>query len=223
MERETDIFAKQGFGRRLGFGRTIGLLIVDFVNGFTDPDLFGGGNIAEAIAQTEGLLTACRRANLPIAYTRIVFETDASDHNLLTEKVPSMARLTEQAPASQVVDELAPRAGERVVRKRLPSAFFGTDLAAWYTARGVDTLLITGCTTSGCVRASVLDALCSGYRPIVVTDCVGDRAIGPHEANLFDLGQKYADLMTCDEVLAVLQSGARRHQSSANLDTSLTE
>ena len=206
MENETDVYTRQGFGRRLGFGRSIGLLIIDFVNGFNDPALFGGGNIREAIARTTTLLAACRQAGLPIVHTRIVFEADGSDHNLLVHKVPAMSCLTESAMESQIVEELAPATGELILRKRVPSAFFGTNLAAWYTARGVDTLLIAGCTTSGCVRASVTDALCSGYRPIVVTDCVGDRSLGPHAANLFDLGQKSADLMTRDDVLAVLAS-----------------
>jgi maleamate amidohydrolase len=215
MNEELDVYKQQGFGQRLGFGRSVGLLIIDFVIGFKDPAVLGGGNIPDAIARTVGLLDACRAADLPIAHTRIVFEMDGSDHNLFTMKAPSLIGLTESASASQIVPELAPMAGELVLRKRLPSAFFGTTLAAWYTSKGVDTLLVAGCTTSGCVRASVVDALCSGYRPIVVTDCVGDRALGPHEANLFDLGQKSADLMTRNEVvdaLASLQGWCAQHE-----------
>jgi maleamate amidohydrolase len=209
MNAELDVYKRQGFGRRLGFGRRVGLLIVDFVNGFKDPSVFGGGNIADAIECTVSLLDACRGAGLPVAHSRIVFADDGSDHNLFTAKVPSLARLTEAAQESQIVTELAPRPGEFVVRKRLPSAFFGTDLAPWFTARAIDTLLIAGCTTSGCIRASVLDAMCCGFRPIVVTDCVGDRALGPHEASLFDLGQKYADLMPREEAIQALVAHER--------------
>jgi maleamate amidohydrolase len=92
------------------------------------------------------------------------------------------------------------------VRKTQASAFFNTGLSAWLTQRRVDTVVITGCTTSGCVRATVVDALSHNYRPIVATDCVGDRAMAPHEANLFDMGQKYADLMSCDEIIQALQA-----------------
>lgn len=206
MSEMLDVYSRQGFGATLGWGRSIGLLIVDFVNGFNDPDAFGGGNIPAAIDCTVGLLDACRQAALPIVHTRVVFEADGSDLNLFARKVPSIAALTEGAAGSQIVPELTPAPGEWVLRKRLASAFFGTNLAAWYTAAGVDTLLVAGCTTSGCVRASVTDALSSGLRPIVVTDCVGDRALAPHEANLFDMGQKSADLMNRDEVLRMLRS-----------------
>ncbi len=209
MSADLDIYKRQRFGQRLGLGRRVGLLVVDFVNGFNDPALFGGGNIGPAIERCVGLLGACRGMALPIAFTRIVFEADGSDHNLFVAKVPTLGQLTEAAPASQVVPALAPERGELVVRKRLPSAFFGTDLAAWFTTRSVDTLLIAGCTTSSCVRARVLDAMCHGFRPIVVADCVGDRALGPHEANLFDLGQKYADLLRRDEAIEALAAHAR--------------
>jgi maleamate amidohydrolase len=114
-----------------------------------------------------------------------------------------MITLKEDLPSSQIVDVLEPVPGELVVRKNVPSAFFGTSLAPWLTQRGVQTLLVAGAVTSGCVRASVVDAMCWGFRPLVVTDCVGDRAMGPHEANLFDMGQKYAILMDRDSALTV--------------------
>lgn len=217
MSSDREVYSRQSFGHRIGIGQRLGLLIIDFVNSFNDPAVFGGGNIGAAIARTVTLLAACREAGLPIVHTRVVFEADGSDLNMFARKVPALAALTETAHGSQIVPELAPVSGEFVLRKRLPSAFFGTDLAAWYTSAAVDTLLIAGCTTSGCVRASVTDALASGFRPIVVTDCVGDRALGPHEANLFDIGQKSADLMSCAEVLHVLADmhgvGATLHQA----------
>ena len=119
-------------------------------------------------------------------------------------KVPRLLTLTDSNPASDFVPDLMPVKGEIVIRKRLPSAFFGTDLAGMLMAKGVDTLIIAGCTTSGCVRASTLDAMCHGFRPMVVSDCVGDRAEGPHKASLFDLGKKYADVMTRAEAFAQL-------------------
>ena len=195
MGSERDIYQAQGFGNSLGVGAAPALLIVDFVNGFADAEVFGGGNIPDAIAATRPLLDLARRLEWPVATTRIVFADDASDANVFTAKVPSLLGLTEESAIGQVVPELAPAPGELIVRKRHPSAFFGTDLAQWLTGRRADTLFVAGCTTSGCVRASVIDAMCHGFRPVVVTDCVGDRALGPHEANLFDMGQKCADLM----------------------------
>lgn len=204
MASDTDIYESQNFGNRLGFGEKPALLIVDFVNGFTDPAKFGGGNIGEAIEATAPLLARCRAAGAPVAHTRVVFADDGADANLMCLKVPALTSLTEDAPESRIVDALAPRPGEIVVRKRVPSAFFGTDLAPALARHRVDTVMVAGCTTSGCVRASVLDALCHGFRPMVVRDCVGDRALGPHEANLFDMGQKYADIVTSAEAMAAL-------------------
>lgn len=201
---DLDVYTRQGFGNRSGFGERPALVIVDFVNGFADPDQFGGGNIATAIERTSELLSVARRHKLPVAYTRVVYADDGSDHGVFCVKAPGLKTLTETANASQVVPRLAPGVGDYVLRKTQPSAFFGTNFANWLISRRVDTLLVTGCTTSGCVRATVIDAMSYNFRTIVVSDGVGDRAIGPHEANLFDMGQKYADLHTAAEVIAHL-------------------
>ena len=213
---ELDVYKKQGFGNSSGFGQRPSLLIVDFVNGFAMPDQFGGGNIAEAIANTKRLLAACRKLKIPIAYTRVVYTDDGADHGIFTLKAPSLKKLTETSPLSQVVDDLKPQAGEYIVRKTMPSAFFGTNYLNWLIQHRVDTILHTGCTTSGCVRASVIDGLSYNFRNVVVKDCVGDRALAPHEANLFDMEQKYADLTTADELIPVLQDVvARRNTAEA--------
>ncbi len=201
---DPDIYQRQGYGGSVGFGTSPALLVVDFVNGFIDPDQFGGGNIAAAAAQSAELLDAVRRAGIPVIFTRMVFAEDRSDVGMFCLKATGLPQLTEQAPAGQIVDQLAPRPGELIVRKQQASAFFDTGLAANLIARHVDTVIVAGCTTSGCVRASVVDAVSYNFRPIVVTDCVGDRALGPHDANLFDMNQKYADLMVCAEVTARL-------------------
>ena len=209
MNDELEIFEKQGFGHSLGLGERPSLCIVDFVVGFDDAGALGGGNIHAAIERTAALLAFCREQAYPIAHTRVVFADDGSDHNLLSDKVPALKDLTETAANSQIVPSLTPQAGELVVRKRNASAFFQTDYGGWLALQGADSLLVAGCTTSGCVRATVVDALGYGYKPIVVTDCVGDRAIGPHDASLFDMGQKYADLMTADEVMVALGRSKR--------------
>ncbi len=201
---ELDIYRRQGFGKESGFGDRPALLLVDFVNGFTDPDQFGGGNILDAVTNTKALLAKAREASLPVAFTRVVYAADGSDAGVFCLKVPALRSLTEDAPESQVVSDLAPARGEHVVCRIQPSAFFGTGLAEKLVAHHVDTVLVAGCTTSGCVRASVVDSMSHNFRTVVVTDCVGDRAEAPHQASLFDMGQKYADLMTSDEVMGRL-------------------
>ncbi|HVL35944.1 MAG TPA: isochorismatase family protein [Burkholderiales bacterium] len=201
----TDIYRQQNFGNRLGFGAKSALVVVDFTVGFNDPALFGGGNIDAAIRRSVGLLQFFRRAALPIAFTRVVYAEDGSNAGMFCRKAPNLRLLTETHPAGQIVPELAPRAGELVVRKTEPSAFFGTGLAAWLVQQRADTVVVAGCTTSGCVRASVVDAMSYNFRPIVARDCVGDRAPGPHEANLFDMAQKYADILERDEIMSTLE------------------
>ncbi len=203
---DSDIYAAQGFGRSSGFGESPALVLVDFVEGFADPNEFGGGNIPEAIDRSRELLGWARRCGLPIAHTRVVFAEDGSDANSFSRKVPSLLKLTERSPASRIVEALQPLPGELVVRKRLPSAFARTDLDAWLAARRVDTLIVAGCTTSGCVRATAVDAMGAGLRVVVARDCVGDRALGPHEANLFDMSQKYADVLNSVEICEILDA-----------------
>ena len=209
---ETEIYQRQGFGNRSGFGARPALLIVDFVVGFTDPNHFGGGNILSAVANTKILLTAARGAKIPIAYTRVVYADDAADAGIFTVKVKALAKLTEHSPLGQIVEALTPLPGEYIVRKTQPSAFFGTQLAAWLIGKGVDTVIVNGCTTSGCVRASVVDAMSHNFRTIVAEDGVGDRALGPHQANLFDMANKYADLWRCADLVA--------HLATLNLSSS---
>jgi len=201
---DSDIYREQNFGNRIGFGRRSALLVVDFTVGFNDPALFGGGNIDPAIKRTMGLLDFFRKKSLPVAFTRVVYAEDGSDAGMFCLKAPGLRTLTETHPAGQIVPELAPRQSEYIVRKTQASAFFGTGFAPWLIQHGCDTVVVAGCTTSGCVRASVVDALSHNFRPIVARDCVGDRALGPHEANLFDLQQKYADVLERDEIIAAL-------------------
>jgi maleamate amidohydrolase len=184
---DLDIYKKQNFGNRVGIGRRAALAVVDFTVGFNDPSMVGGGNIPPAHKRTD----------------------DGSDAGAFAMKAPALKGLTETAPAGQVVPELTPLKGEYMVRKTQASAFFGTGFGPWLVQQGVDTLVVTGCTTSGCVRATVVDSVSHNFRTIVARDCVGDRAMGPHEANLFDMGQKYADLMDRDEIIAEISRLAR--------------
>ena len=139
----------------------------------------------------------------------MVYADDGSDAGVFAMKAPALLTLTEKAPGGQIVPELKPLPGEYIVRKTQASAFFGTNFGAWLVQQGADTVVVTGCTTSGCVRATVVDAMQNNFRTIVARDCVGDRAMGPHEANLFDMAQKYADLLDRDEIIAELSKLAR--------------
>ncbi|VVE61881.1 N-carbamoylsarcosine amidase [Pandoraea captiosa] len=206
---ESGVYQRQGFGTSLAPQGNVALLIVDLVVGFADPEVFGGGNIASAIARTVDALAIARRQGWPVAHSRIVYADDGSDDNIFSIKVPGMATLTETNPNSAIVPELTPAKGELVVRKVVPSAFFGTQLAPWLAQRGIQTLLVAGAVTSGCVRASVVDAMSFGLRPLVLSDCVGDRAIGPHEASLFDMQQKYAAVMPLAQAVQAIEARHR--------------
>ncbi len=200
---ETDIYRKQQMGGMIGKGHRTALIIVDFVNGFVDPDVFGGGNTLDAAEATVGLLDTFRERGLPVVFTRIVYAEDGSDAGIWCEKAPRLRDLTEANPASHVIDILKPDEGEIVIRKTQPSAFFDTNLSSLLRGRNIDAVAIARATTSGCVRATVVDAISANFRPTVISDCVGDRAQGPHEANLFDMQQKYANLIHSSEIESV--------------------
>lgn len=206
MTSATDIYRRQSFGARVGFGHSLGLLIVDLQCGFADPEAFGGFNIGSAIKHAAELLQAARVAGIPIAHACFQVQDGATNLGPFGLKVPGLAKMTRESNASKIVDELTPALGEFVATKQHASAFFGTSLSSWLLSKRVDTILVAGCTTSGCVRASVIDASAHGLRPIVVEECVGDRAEEPHRANLFDMDQKYADVVSLAEVLARLRS-----------------
>lgn len=199
---DLSIYERQEFGKPLGFGRKTALLVIDFQVGFTREDAFGGFNINASIDATEKLLKVARAVEMPIAHACFIASGAVGGVGPFGEKVPNLLKLTADAPDTAFVPSIAPQDGEFVVRKQHASAFFGTALAPWLQANGVDTLLIAGCTTSGCVRASVIDASAHGFRPVIVEDCVGDRAEGPHKTNLFDMRQKYADVLSLEAVAA---------------------
>ena len=209
MNRD-EIYQHQGLGGTSGIGQRCGLILVDFVNGFVDIDQLGGPHIEAAANATVPLLAAFRAKGLPVAHTRVVFEGDGSNFNVFALRVKPLQKLTETAQGSQIVPQLQPVAGEWVIRKQTASAFFNTGLADWLHLKGVDTAIIVGCTTSGCVRASVVDGFSHGYHTVVVEDCVYDRALLIHKVNLFDMHHKYADVMSSDEVIAHLHTSGRK-------------
>ena len=198
-------YERKGFASRAGFGAKPALLVIDFINGFTDPATDLGGDFTREIEATARLQAAFRAAALPVAYTTVAYHPDLSDGGTFVKKVPALGLLVRGTPWTEVDDRIRPEAGEIVAEKQFASAFFGTGIDARLKAFGVDTLVLTGCTTSGCVRASAIDSMQYGYHTIVVRDAVGDRAAGPHEANLFDIDAKYGDVVESGEVLAWLE------------------
>jgi maleamate amidohydrolase len=193
------------FDGRLGFGRAPAIIVVDFIRAYTEPGspLYAPA-VVEAVRASVPLLTAARRKGVPVIYTRVVYHPSGNDGGLFVRKVPTLRRMVEGEPLAEIVPELPPGPDDVILIKQYASAFFGTSLAAMLTARGVDTLIITGCSTSGCVRATAVDAMQNGFRPVVPRECVGDRHAAPHEANLFDINAKYGDVVPLADVLARL-------------------
>ena len=192
-------YQSKGFAARSGYGKRPGLLIVDYMTGFTDPNSPLGGDFSSQLDATNDLLDSFRRAALPVVYTVIEYDADFRDAGVFIKKVPSLSVLLRGSPMCEIDDKIKPQPGEYIVSKKFASSFFGTNLDTYFRNHGVDTVVIVGCTTSGCVRASAIDSLQHGFQTIVVREGCGDRAEGPHEANLFDMDAKYADVVTLSE------------------------
>ncbi len=197
------------YENRLGFGKRPALILVDFVQAYFDPacDLYAG--VEEALASALRVRDAARSVGVPVVYTNVVYQKHALNGGRFYQKAKPLRHFLEGSPMGAWPKDLEVRDDELVVSKQYPSAFFGTSLAPTLTTWGIDTLVITGLTTSGCVRATCLDACCHGFIPIVVSEACGDRHRAPHEANLFDMNAKYADVVSEAEALAHL-AGQKR-------------
>ena len=190
---------------RLQPGQHPALLIVDVVAAYlTEGSALFMASAAEALASNIRLTEAARARGVPVVFTNVQYKADGSDGGVFYRKAPVLEAFVEGSPLGAFPPELTPQAGDRVFTKQYPSAFFGTGLAEALHADGIDTLLITGYSTSGCVRASALDAMQYGFVPLVVREACADRHEGPHEANLFDLQAKYAEVISEAEGLAYL-------------------
>jgi nicotinamidase-related amidase len=198
---------ERGLTHELGFGERPAVLAVDLVNAFTDPRLPFGSDLDAVLEQARRVLDQGRRTGVPVLFTTVAYEAaDLADAGLWAVKMPATATLRAGSPEVDLDGRLGRRADERVLVKKYASAFFGTDLASRLNAQRVDTLVLVGCTTSGCVRATAVDAIQNGFRPIVVREAVGDRDPAAHEQSLLDLQAKYADVVSADSVLADLAS-----------------
>ncbi len=194
------------WGNRIGFGRHPALLMIDFMQGYTTEGapLFAPG-VVSAVDESVALLATARQTGIPVIHTNIRYHAGHfADGGIWVKKAPVMKDMVEGNPLAAFCTQVTPLAAEVVLTKQYASAFFGTSLAPMLVALGVDTLLLAGCSTSGCIRASAVDAVQHGFRTIVVRECVGDRHSGPHEANLFDIDSKYGDVVTKKEALDYL-------------------
>lgn len=196
------------WGNRIGFGEKPALLAIDFMQSYTTPGapLYAEG-VVKAVSQAPRLYAAARKAGIPVIHTNILYHAPGCiDGGMWVKKSPVMTALVPGNPLAEFCEGVEPIAGETVVTKQYASAFFGTSIASMLHAAGVDTVILAGCSTSGCVRASAVDAVQHGFRTIVVRECVGDRHDDPHKANLFDIDAKYGDVVGLDEALAYLAS-----------------
>ena len=205
-------YRRKGFMNRSGYGTKPALLVVDFIYGFTDPTTPLGGDFSKELAVTADLLETFRAAQLPIVYTTIAYEPGFEDGGVFVKKVPSLKILEVGSKMVDVDNRIRPRPDEYVALKKYASAFFNTDIDAYLKARSVDTIIMTGCTTSGCIRASAIDSMQYGYLTVVVEEGVGDRAQGPHDANLFDIDAKYGDVVSVDEVNSYMKGLATNQE-----------
>jgi maleamate amidohydrolase len=194
------------FDGSLPFGKRPALIVIDMVEAYLQPGspLYAG--IETAVDSAARLAAAARAAGAPVIFTNVEYAPGGADGGVFYRKVPALAVFQKGSPLGAFPAKLSPEGDDIVVTKRYASAFFATPLAAMLTAMGVDTLMITGVSTSGCVRATALDACQNGFLPFVVRDACGDRHPGPHEANLFDLQAKYAEVITEDQAMAHLQA-----------------
>lgn len=200
-------YESAGFSGRLGWGERPVLVVIDVCRAYVDEDspLYAG--VEEACESAARLVGAARSSDVPVVFTRVEFEPGGADGGMFFRKVAALACFERGNPLADFLDDPQPEPGEIVVTKQYASAFFATSLAATLTSMGADTVVLCGLSTSGCVRATGVDAVQHGFRPMVVADACGDRAPGPHEANLFDLDAKYADVV--DEAEAVREMTRR--------------
>lgn len=207
-ERTKQIYDEAEFGLSVGRGLRPGILVVDFSCGFTSPGSRLGSDLTLQVQATRRLLGAARAKRLPVIFTTVGFEPSLKDAGIWLRKMPALAELTLGERWVEIDPRLEPKPDETIVVKTGASAFFGTSLATILVSQKIDTVVLCGATTSGCIRATVVDLVQHGYPTLVPRECVGDRADAPHEANLFDIQAKYADVVSLDETLDYLESVA---------------
>ncbi|WP_206001781.1 isochorismatase family protein [Paraburkholderia aromaticivorans] len=197
-------YSASGFGQSLGLGSRQALIMVDFARAYFEANspLFAN---ADGVRQAAvKLLSEARARRLPVIHTRVAYDPTGRNGGVFYRKIGALAVFQEGSALGEFAEDLEPIANEQVVTKQYASAFFGTSLASLLTSQGIDCVLIAGMSTSGCVRATGVDAIQHGFIPVIVQDCVGDRDEAPHRASLFDLAAKYADVRTSEDIFSCL-------------------
>lgn len=207
LESIQRVYEERGLGHRVGFGERPAIVVVDLIRGFTSGDSPLGADVPDTIAANLRLLTAGRDARVPVFFSTCHYVPEAETW---CAKIPSQRSLEPESPWVEVDPRLAPRANETVFVKHFASCFFGTSLREQLTEQKIDTVIVTGMTTSGCVRATVVDGVSAGFRPIIPREAVADRARLPHLASLFDIDAKYGDVVALDAVVTYLGALADR-------------
>ncbi len=204
-------YARAGFGQELQPGVRPALVVVDPARAYIDPDCPLYAGVEENVEAMRTLLTSAREAGIPVVITEVRLRADGADAGVFFKKSGTLVAFCEGSPYGELIDGLEPTCAEMLVTKKYPSAFFGTTLNSHLTSLGVDTVLIAGLSTSGCVRATTLDAMQHGFVPIVVEDAVGDRDPVIHSSNLFDMQQKMAEVWSLGRAQEYLQTISARN------------
>jgi maleamate amidohydrolase len=204
-EQAERVYANARMGQSFELGSRPAVLVVDFSCGFTDPECTVGSDLSAEIEATNRLLAVARSRGAPVIFTTIGYDPSGRDGGIWLQKFPALIELQVGERTAEIDPRLERREDEIVVMKKGASAFFGTNLSAILVAQGIDTVVLCGATTSGCIRATAIDLLQYGFPALVPRECVGDRARAPHEANLFDIQAKYADVVSLDDAVAYLE------------------
>lgn len=199
-------YQEAGFGQRVPRGQRPAVIVVDFIYGFTDTQYPTAAAMAAEVARTRELSDRAREKGFPVIYTTIAYHEGELEQFAWLRKARGMALMLEGSRLVEVDQDTGIQPGDAIIAKKGASAFFGTSLAAQLTASGVDTVIVTGATTSGCVRASAVDAVQSGFNVLVPADCCADRAGPPHDAALYDIDQKYGDVIDSADALDYIAS-----------------
>ncbi|GAB3063835.1 isochorismatase family protein [Virgibacillus ainsalahensis] len=203
---DESIFEERGFGKELGMGKKAAIIVVDLIVGFTQPDMPMGSDLTQQIEKSNELIKVAREKQLSVFFTTISYdEEDVADAGIWVKKMEGLKTLQAGTDFVKVDPSLDFQKGDGLIEKKYASSFFGTDLLTRLIRNRVDTIIVTGATTSGCVRATVVDALQYGITPIVAEDAVGDREQKTHEQSLVDMRQKYGDVMNTEKIIKKLQ------------------
>lgn len=203
-------YARAGYHAAQDWGRRPALILIDFAQAYYDSasPLFGGEGCRSALESALRLREIAHACGVPVVLSEVKYRKGGADGGIFFRKAPPLTCFVEGEPTQAFASGLAPREDEFIVTKQYPSAFFGTSLSASLTSAGVDTLILTGVTTSGCVRATCVDSMSHGFVTLVVREGVGDRDPRPHEANLYDMSAKYADVVSEERTAAYLRENA---------------